>query len=203
MRDVDHVDQEVRRSHLLERALEGLDQLVRELVNEADRVGEQHGQALRKAELPNGRVEGREQAVLDQHAGARELVHERRLARVRVADQRQGGERHRAPLVAVEPARALHVAQAAAELRDALAHAAAVDLELRLAGAPRAHAAAQAREVGPLPREARQEVLELRQLDLHLALERACPLREDVEDEGAAVDHLALAALLEVALLGG
>ena len=98
---------------------------------------------------------------------------------------------------------ALHVAQAAAELRDALAHAAAVDLELRLAGAPRAHAAAQAREVGPLPRQARQEVLELRQLDLHLALERARALREDVEDEGAAVDDLALAALLEVALLSG
>src|SRR5207247_217406 len=84
-----------------------------------------------------------------------------------------------------------------------LAYAAAVDLELRLTGPPRAHAAAQAREVGPLACQPRQEVLELRQLDLHLALERARPLREDVEDEGAAVDHLALAALLEVALLGG
>ena len=59
------------RAHLLERALEGLDELVRQLVDEADRVDEQHRQRRSgRREAADGRIEGREELVLDQHAGA-------------------------------------------------------------------------------------------------------------------------------------
>ena len=61
----------------------------------------------------------------------------------------------------------------------------------------------QARQVGPGARQPWQQVLELRQLDLQLALEAARALREDVEDQRAAVDDLAAERLLEVALLCG
>jgi hypothetical protein len=44
-------------------------------------------------------------------------------------------------------------------------------------------------------------VLQLRKLDLQLAFERARALREDVEDQAAAVEHAALELLFEVALL--
>ena len=84
---------------------------------------------------------------------------------------------------------------------DARAHAPAVDLELRLAGAARADAAAQARQVLPLAREPRQQVLQLRQLHLQLAGQAVGALREDVEDELAAVDDLHLQRAFEVALL--
>ena len=106
------------------------------------------------------------------------------------------------PLGALQTAGALDAAEAPAQLRDTLAHPPPVHLELRLAGSARAHpAAALARQVGPLPGEPRQEILELRQLDLQLALEAPGTLREDVEDERAAIDDLAAERLLEVALL--
>src|SRR3989442_594837 len=104
---------------------------------------------------------------------------------------------------AVEPARPPDVPQPAVELPDARPDATPVHLELCLARAPRAHAAAEPREVRPLARETRQQVLKLGELDLHLALEASRPLREDVEDERAPVDDLPVELPLEVALLRG
>ena len=63
------MEQQVGRAHLLERALERLDQLVRQLVDEADRVGERRPSPLGQAQPAHGRIERREQLVLDQHAG--------------------------------------------------------------------------------------------------------------------------------------
>ena len=89
----------------------------------------------------------------------------------------------------MQAARARDLGQALLQHGDALAHAAAVDLELGLAGSAVAdHAAGLARQMRPLAGEARQQVLELRQLDLELARLRGRPLREDVEDQLGAVD---------------
>ena len=74
-------------------------------------------------------------------------------------------------------------------------------LELRLAGAARADAAAEPLEVLPHPAHARQVVLELRELDLELALGADGVLREDVEDQLRPVDDARLERVLEVALL--
>src|SRR5439155_1443430 len=124
-------------------------------------------------------------------------VHRRRLARVRVADERDRRKGDRGALVAVEPAGPFDVAQPAVELADARPHATAVHLELGLARAARAHAAAEPREVRPLARETRQQVLELGELDLHLALEASRPLREDVEDERAPAADLPVELTLD------
>src|SRR5690606_36281052 len=56
-------------------------------------------------------------------------------------------------------------------------------------------------KVGPHAGQARQTVLQLRQLDLETPLVRLRATREDVEDERRSVDHLELERLLEVALL--
>ena len=66
--------------------LERLDQLVGQLADEPDGVGEQHGLATGQLEPAGGGVEGGEQPVLDQHAGAAQLVEQRGLAGVGVAD---------------------------------------------------------------------------------------------------------------------
>ena len=127
--------------------------------------------------------------------GAREAVEQRRLARVGVADE--GDHGHAARPCAGRGAGGGAPARARARSRifsDAVADHAPVGLELRLAGAPRADAAAQALEVLPLPDEARQQVGELGQLDLELALHGARALGEDVEDERGAVDDLAARA---------
>ena len=97
---------------------------------------------------------------------------------------------------------ALDVAQLALEALDPLADEAAVGLELRLAGtAARADAAARARQVRPHPGEARQVVLEPRQLHLEPPLLRPGALREDVDDQRRPIQHLAVEQTLEVPLL--
>ena len=77
----------------------------------------------------------------------------------------------------------------------------AVRLELRLAGAPRADAAAEPLEVLPHAAHAREVVLELRELDLELSLGRHRVLREDVEDQLGAVDDARLQRVFEHPLL--
>src|SRR5207302_7070422 len=76
-----------------------------------------------------------------------------------------------------------------------------VGLELGLARAPRPDAAAEALQVAPLPDEPGQQVRELGELHLELALARAGALGEDVQDEGRPVDDPEAERLREVALL--
>jgi len=81
-------------------------------------------------------------------------------------------------------------------------------VSMGLARSARADAAVHAAcpeplEVGPEAAHAREVVLELRQLDLQLALGRAGVVGEDVEDDRRAVDHRDVQLLLEVALLAG
>ena len=130
-----------------------------------------------------------------------ERVQERRLADVRVAGERDG-RRVRA-LALAAPRRALlrQAREPAAEHRRAAAREAAVGLELRLAGASRADAAAEALEVLPHAPHARQVVLELRELDLELSLGGHRVLGEDVEDQLRAIDDARVERVLERALL--
>ena len=97
------------------------------------------------------------------------------------------------------------VADLAAQQRHLRADAATVELDLRLTGSARAHArAARADLATGLPAhrvtpaaQAREQVLELRELDLRLALAALGVLAEDVEDHGRAVDDLDLDDVLE------
>src|SRR5690606_15617947 len=84
---------------------------------------------------------------------------------------------------------------------DAVPDAAPVDLELRLARSPGADAAAQAAHGLAATRQARELVLELRQLHLHLRLAPSGVLSEDVEDHLGAVEDLQLREALHLARL--
>jgi hypothetical protein len=78
-----------------------------------------------------------------------------------------------------------------------------VDLELGLARSARADAAAEpAHRLAPAA-EPRQQIRELRELDLRLALPAPGVQREDVQDQRGTVDHLDLEPLLEAAELPG
>src|SRR5262249_29689227 len=95
----------------------------------------------------------------------------------------------------------LHTLELSANLHDLPADDPPVGVELGLARAPGADAAAQTLEVGPLPDQSRQEIRELRQLDLQLALGGARALGEDVEDQCGPVDDLDAERLGDIALL--
>ena len=76
-----------------------------------------------------------------------------------------------------------------------------VRLDLRLAGAAGADGALHALEVRPLARQARQQVLHLRQRDLEAALPRVRPRGEDVQDQRRSVNDLRTQRFFEIALL--
>ena len=76
-----------------------------------------------------------------------------------------------------------------------------VRFQLRFAGTPDADAAAKLLEVGPHPRQPRQHVLELRQLDLHLGFGGSSANREDVEDQLGAIHHPRAGRILDVLAL--
>ena len=62
--------------------------------------------AARQRQPPHRRIERREELVLDQHAGRGEPVHQRRLAGVGVADERDGRIRHAGAALPMQAARA-------------------------------------------------------------------------------------------------
>ena len=201
---VDDLEQDVGPVDLLERRPERVDELVGQLVDETDRVGDDRDLAVAELHLARRRVERREQHVLGlRDLAADERVEQRRLAGVRVADD--ADRRIQPAVAAARRGRAL-----LADLLDALLHLRdpgpddpPVGLELALAGASRADAATGPRQVGPEPRQARQLVLELGELDLEAALVGLGVEGEDVEDQPAAVDDLDVEQALERLLLAG
>ena len=204
------MQQQIGGADFLERGLEGFDQHVGQAMDKADRVGQHHRHLAGQPQAPDGRVERRERTVGGFDAGLRKRVHQGRFPRVGIADQRHGRIGNLEPAPALDRARALDFAEALAQTGEPLAHAAAVDFELGFAGAADADTAARgaaaaglARKMGPLARQARLQIAQLRDLDLELALQRARALGEDVEDELAAIDHAQLEFLFQVARLRG
>ena len=154
------------------------------------------------------RVQGGEELVLDEHVGAGQGPHQRRLAGVGVADQ--GHPKLLPPPLAA----GLELAVDAVELAGQRPYAAAGSCGGRSRAAfrrDRAHPAAPhaadgasaglSREVGPMPGQAGQQVVELGELDLDLRGPRARVLGEDVEDDGAAVEDAKVGEFFEVAHL--
>ena len=83
----------------------------------------------------------------------------------------------------------LHVEQSLAQNLDPVIDQSPVGLELRFTGAAHADTAAEFLEVGPHAREARQHVLELRELHLHLRFRRTRPRGKDVQDQLGPIHH--------------
>ena len=86
MRDVNDMQQEVSLAHLVERRLERVDQVGRQLADEPHRVGEQERQ-ITDDNLSDGRVEGCKELVLSKDITLGQEVHQRRLAHVGIAHE--------------------------------------------------------------------------------------------------------------------
>src|SRR5687768_5789388 len=90
----------------------------------------------------------------------------------------------------------------ALESGDPVAHQPAVQLDLALAGAaPRADPADLPLEVAPGSTQARQQVLEPRQLDLETGFAGLGTLAEDLDDQARTVEDRTVDPPLQVALL--
>ena len=168
------------------------DQIVRQLLDEADGVGDQHPRLCLRLQRAHRGVQGCEQLVLDQHLAAGERAHQRRLAGVGVADQRdpQLIAASRAALVAV----ALDILQLHFQLGEAIADLAAIEFEIGLA---RTGALLPPAARGfPQPR---RDVFQARDLDLQLGLAAVRMTMEDLDDDAGPIQHLRAGGALEVA----
>jgi hypothetical protein len=133
----------------------------------------------------------------DQEVASGEGAHERGLAGVGVSDDRHGRLRP-AP---APPRRALLLdrLQLAAQLGDAVAYLAAIELHLRLASTLAADAAALAIAPAAALAQARCHVPQARDLHLQPRFARARVPLEDLQDHRSAVEHLGTGGALEVA----
>jgi len=91
-----------------------------------------------------------------------------------------------------------HLLDVGADRVNARADAPAIGFELRFTGASRADAAAEPRQRVARADQPRQQVLQLRELDLQLAFPRPRAPREDVENELRAIDDLAIDLLFDL-----
>ncbi len=178
---------------------------MRQLADEADRVGEQ---VLAAGVLVGAgrRVEGVEEPIAHPHPGAGDRVQEGRLAGVGVAGEGDGRDRRAVALGTHGLAALLDDPELASQRRDPVAGEPAIGLDLGLARSSRADAAVHAAgaeplEVGPQASHAGEVVLELGQLDLELAGGAVGVVGEDVEDDRGPVDDRHAEGALEVALL--
>src|SRR5439155_21131263 len=87
MRGIDDVEQQIRGARLLERGAERSDQMVRQLADEPDRVGDAEPVPPADVELARERIERREQSILYEDVATRERAQDARLPRVGVAHQ--------------------------------------------------------------------------------------------------------------------
>ncbi len=200
---VDEVHEQVGVDDLFQRRTESLDQLVRQPAHESDGVGEHDGLTAGEVQPPHGGVEGGEELVLDEDARVREPVEQGRLARVRVADERDMRDVATLARLALGRARRRQPDQVTFELLHAPQQAPAIDFELGLTRTARADTRTLLAQLEAATPQAGQPIAQLRELDLHRTLLARRVLGEDVEDQRDAVDDVDREQILEVALLGG
>jgi hypothetical protein len=168
---------------------------VRQLLDEPDRVRDEHPWLRLRLQRAHRRVKRREELVRDQHLTARERLHERRLPCVRVPDQRDPEKiaTRGPPLVVVS----LDILELLFQLCEAIADLAAIEIEIGLAraGAPLAPAARRR-----LP-QARRNLLQPCNLDLQPRLAAVRMTMEDLHDHAGPIEHLRSGCALEVACL--
>src|SRR5713101_4529365 len=169
--------------------------MVWQFPNEPHRIRQPIAIAFADIDLSRQRIHRGKQPVLDEHVVPRERLQQARLPRVRVAHQR--GRREIAAALPLIGAMLGDVLQPLLERGDLAADRAAVGFELGFARSPEADTAADARQVAPHARQARQQILELRQLDLQLRFVAARARREDVENDLGAVHDAHAEAFLQ------
>ncbi len=201
--DIDNMQQQVGADSFLQRGLERLDQLVRQMGDESHCIRHDNRAHLFQLQPTQGRVEGGKQLVRGIHLRVRQPVEQGGLARVGIAHQRNGRHLCAPPGTPALVALAPHFFQTGENRLDAHAQQAAVGFQLGFTRAAQPDAAFLSLKVGPAPHQAGAHVLQLCQFHLQFALVGTGALRENVQNEPGAVQHATLELPLKVTLLAG
>jgi hypothetical protein len=120
----------------------------------------------------------------------------------RIADQSNNRQRGTLPGAAVQAASPAHLLKLLPQSRDAVAHQTPIGFDLGFTGAAqKAETAALPAKMGPGADQAAALILQMRKFHLQRAFPGSRPLAKYVQDQAGAVHHLAIPALLEIALL--
>ena len=187
---VDKMDEKIGFLDLFQGRPEGIDQIVRQLPDEPDRIGKESPLLSAHLQEPDGRVERREELILDQHLRLGQPVEQGRLSGIGVPDQAEGRPGAAMSSFPLHRSGAPNRLQLPVQAGDPLLDPAPIDLQLGLPRAPSADASGLPRKVAPKPSEARKQVEKLGELDLNLSLTGLGSLRKNIEDELRPVQDL-------------
>lgn len=130
MAGIDEMDEEIGKSGFLQRGTETLHQVVWQVADEADGVGEQQLLAVGHGHAARAGIQGGEQFVLGEHFAFGELIEQGRFAGVGVTDDRSVWDGNAAALFSLGFALSAYIGEVSLKLVDAFVGKTAVDLEL-------------------------------------------------------------------------
>src|SRR5207253_1373189 len=174
--------------------------MVRQFANETDGIGNENLGTGREVDSARGSVECSEQTVFHEDIGPGKTSQDGRLADVGVTDERRA--KFVGTAFTLRRTALCYGLELFAKIADAQTDQTTVGFELRFTGPAQTDTAADARQVCPHAFEARQQILQLRELDLHLRFGRTSTCRKDVEDQLGAIHDAHADVLLEIFTLG-
>ena len=89
IRRIDHMDQDICTTHFFQRTLECLDQMVRQLADKSNRIGQQHLLLSGETDAARCRIQRRKQLCVLQDIRAGHPLKNRRFANGGIADERR------------------------------------------------------------------------------------------------------------------
>ncbi|RMT76931.1 hypothetical protein ALP40_05465 [Pseudomonas viridiflava] len=200
---VDDMQQQIGVARFFKRGTEGFDQFVRQVANEAHRVGQHDGTQIVELQSTQGRVQRGKQLVGCKNVRIGHGIEQRRLAGVGVAHQRYRRNVRTAATTTGLITLAANLFQATLDLPQADPEQATVGFELGFTRTTQTNPAFLAFKVRPATYQTRTHVLKLGQFDLQLAFMGTRALGKDVENQTGAVKHATLERTFEVTFLAG
>ena len=202
------MQQHIRILQFLQCGLEGVHQLMGQLADKADGIGDHHVHGVADRQQTAGGVQRIKQAVIGGDPGIRQGIKQGALTCVGIAHDGNHGDLVFHAALALGTPDAAHFLQLLFQLVDLPVDVAAVGLQLSLAGALGANGTLAAGtgltlQMGPHTGQAGQQILILRQLHLQAALSGSGSLGEDIKDQSAAIQHLHPQILRQCAHLRG
>ncbi len=200
---IDDMQQQIGVARFFERRPERLDQLVRQMTNEAHRISNHYRPQVIQIQTTQGGIKRSEKLVRSENRRLGQRVEQRGLASVGVAHQ--GYKRNISTSTASAGLLTLttNLFQPLLDLADTHTQQAPVSFKLCLARTAQTNTTLLPFKVSPAAHQSRAHVIQLSQLNLQLAFVRTRALGKDIQDQSGPIKHTAFERSLEVALLAG
>mmetsp|Transcript_7251 Transcript_7251/g.12139 ORF Transcript_7251/g.12139 Transcript_7251/m.12139 type:complete len:252 (-) Transcript_7251:1058-1813(-) len=203
MRNVAHMQHQVRRQHFFQCCAERRHQLRGQVTDEPHRVREDHFRpVVGQFHRPHGRVQCGKQHIFCHHIRACDAVEKRRFSSVGIANQRDDRKRHFGTRLTVQLAGLHHFGQLSPQPHQMVVNCPPVSLNLGFTGTThKPKTTTLALQVGPSPHQSRALIRQRCHFHLQNTFARTSAIGEDLEDQPGPVQKFDLPLFLKIALL--